>query len=56
MSVTATLTTAERQAGIAVSAGLAVLGFAMAAAAKTGPMALHGVLALVLGLALVVSG
>jgi len=53
MAVTATLTSAERQIGIAISVGLAILGLAMAAIAKTGPMALHGGLALVLGIALV---
>ncbi|SFQ64508.1 cytochrome c oxidase cbb3-type subunit 1 [Roseivivax halotolerans] len=53
MAVTATLTSIERQIGIAISAGLAILGLAMAAVAKTGPMALHGCMALVLGIALV---
>ena len=49
----ATLTVQERQIGMALSVALAILGLAMAAVAKTGPMALHGGMALVLGIALV---
>jgi len=47
------LSLGERQSGMILSAALALLGLAMAAAARTGPMAVHGWMALVLGVALV---
>ena len=54
MAMTATLTSTERQIGIGLSVMLAILGLTMAAVAKQGgPMAVHGAMALVLGLTLV---
>lgn len=49
----ATLTLRERRIGLGLSVALAVLGLAMAAAARTGPMAVHGGIAMVLGLMLI---
>ena len=49
----ASLTMAERKTGLGLSAALALMGLAMAAAARQGPMAVHGVMALALGLVLV---
>ncbi|MEI4263712.1 cytochrome-c oxidase, cbb3-type subunit I [Roseovarius sp. D0-M9] len=49
----ATLTQMERRVGIGLSVALALMGFLMAAAAREGPMAVHGGMALALGLALV---
>ncbi|MCC7320011.1 MAG: cytochrome-c oxidase, cbb3-type subunit I [Rubellimicrobium sp.] len=43
----------ERQNGAILAGGLALMGLVMAAAARTGPMAVHGWMALVVGLALV---
>lgn len=48
-----TLTLRERRIGLCLSVALAMLGLAMAAAARTGPMAVHGAMALILGLVLV---
>ena len=49
----ATLTRRERRIGLGLSVTLAVLGLAMAAAARTGPMAVHGGMAMILGLLLI---
>lgn len=49
----ATLTMTERRIGIGLSVALAFLGLLMAVAARGGPMAVHGGMALILGLALV---
>lgn len=46
----ATLTLQERRIGLGLSVAIAMLGLAMAAAARTGPMAVHGGMALILGL------
>ncbi|PKP67915.1 MAG: cytochrome-c oxidase, cbb3-type subunit I, partial [Alphaproteobacteria bacterium HGW-Alphaproteobacteria-5] len=51
--MTATLTLSERRIGIGLSISLALLGLVMAAAARQGPMAVHGAIALALGLGLV---
>lgn len=48
-----TLTISERRLGMVLSAGLAMLGLAMSALARHGVMAVHGGMALVLGLMLV---
>ena len=53
MTATATLTFTERRIGLALAAGLALLGLAMAAGARHGVMAVHGWMAIVVGLALV---
>ena len=53
MMMTATLTLSERRFGIGLSVVLALLGLVMAAAARQGPMAVHGAMALALGLGLV---
>lgn len=49
----ASLTTAERQIGIGLAVTLALGGLVMAAAARHGVMAVHGAMALALGLGLV---
>ena len=49
----ATLTLRERRIGLGLSILLALIGLAMAAVARQGPMAVHGAMALVLGLGLV---
>lgn len=49
----ATLTLQERRLGMGLSIILAIMGLTMAAAARQGPMAVHGAMALVLGVALV---
>lgn len=46
----ASLTTAERQIGIGLAVTLALGGLVMAAAARHGVMAVHGAMALALGL------
>ncbi|GIX12640.1 MAG: hypothetical protein KatS3mg118_0599 [Paracoccaceae bacterium] len=53
MNAIATLTKAERQVGLMLAAALAVMGLIMAAAARHGVMAVHGGMAMALGLALV---
>ena len=53
MEMTATLTMAERRIGLGLSVALALLGLTMAAVARQGPMAVHGAMALILGLMLV---
>lgn len=45
-----TLTLRERRVGLGLSVALTMLGLAMAAAARTGPTAVHGAMALILGL------
>ncbi|MCB1489107.1 MAG: cbb3-type cytochrome c oxidase subunit I, partial [Bauldia sp.] len=47
------LTIAERQTGLFLATILGFVGLAMAAAARQGPMAIHGAMALLLGLYLV---
>jgi cytochrome c oxidase cbb3-type subunit 1 len=49
----ATLTRTERHLGLFLSVCLAILGLTMAALGKHDPMAVHGFIALALGLALV---
>lgn len=53
MNAIATLTKAERRTGLMLAAALAVMGLIMAAAARHGVMAVHGGMAMALGLALV---
>nr|WP_309502484.1 cytochrome-c oxidase, cbb3-type subunit I [uncultured Roseovarius sp.] len=53
MTAAATLSRSERQIGFGLAFALALLGFIMAAAARHGVMAVHGAMALVLGLYLV---
>ncbi|MBS0564849.1 MAG: cytochrome-c oxidase, cbb3-type subunit I [Proteobacteria bacterium] len=47
------LTTNERQVAIGLSFALALMGLIMAAAARHGPMSVHGIMAMALGLGLV---
>ena len=51
----AALTRGERESGVLWSVLLALLGLVMAAAARQGPMAVHGYMALAVGLALAVA-
>jgi len=53
MTAAATLSRSERQIGFGLAFALALLGFIMAAAARHGVMAVHGAMALMLGLYLV---
>ena len=53
MTAAATLSRSERHIGFGLAFALALLGFIMAAAARHGVMAVHGAMALVLGLYLV---
>ena len=46
------LSSSERQLGIALSVALALLGLVMLGAAKVGPMAVHGAMAIAVGVAL----
>ncbi|WP_035026240.1 cytochrome-c oxidase, cbb3-type subunit I [Gemmobacter nectariphilus] len=53
MNATASLTKAERQAGIGLALALTAMGLVMAATSRHGVMAIHGAMAMALGLALV---
>ncbi|MGI3213306.1 hypothetical protein ACROSR_19660 [Roseovarius tibetensis] len=53
MAMTATLTMSERRIGLGLAVARTLLGLAMAGVARHGPMALHGGLAMTLGVALV---
>src|SRR5690606_4650808 len=53
MGMIATLTTNERKIGLGISMVVALIGLIMAASARQGAMAVHGGMALALGLALV---
>lgn len=53
MNAAATLNRSERQIGVGLSIGLALLGFLMAASARHGVMAVHGTMALALGMVLI---
>ena len=48
----ASLSIPERQVGLMLTIGVAILGLVMLGAAKEGPMAVHGAMALLLGIVL----